>query len=125
MKSKIFMAMAAVLVLLLVACASQASLAESGVPNGDVNETEELSMGGLELWVAHGYQKLFLESECPAGASRAYTVYAAKNETEGVQIALRSASNTEGIRFRLSDLPNGVEAQVFQMYGVTKLHDVT
>ncbi len=79
----------------------------------------------IQLWTAHSYDKLFLESEKPKDARNVYTVYAAKNETEGVQIALRAASDVSGLRLRLTEPPSGVTAQMFLMYGATKLHDVT
>ncbi len=101
-----------------------------GFPNGRMDQTEiksegERGMATIELWTGHGFDKLFLESEKPAEATNKYVVYTAKNETEGVQIALRTGEDVEGLHFCLSEMPSGVTAQVFQMYGVTKLHDVT
>ena len=46
----------------------------------------------ISSWITHSYNKLCSDSE--AGASKKYTVYMAKGETEGCQIAFRPQSDT-------------------------------
>ena len=72
----------------------------------------------LDLWVTHSFDKLFLESEKPDGARTEYEVYAAKNETEGVYIALRSPTVLDGLFLKLTTPDDAdVAAQVFHVRG--------
>lgn len=53
----------------------------------------------IVMWTEHSYDKIRTEMKAPKEPQTQYTVYLAKNETESVNIAIRSDSDTEFLQF--------------------------
>ncbi len=68
----------------------------------DKKEDKKPSAGepSIVMWTEHSYDKLRTEMKAPKDLETEYTVYLAKNETESVNIALRSDSDTEFLNFK-------------------------
>ncbi len=67
--------------------------------DGKKNEKPNAEKPGIEIesWVGHSYDKLFANQGKPSDAKEAYTVYAAKGETEGCAIGLWCAKRSDEI----------------------------
>ncbi len=52
----------------------------------------------VSMWTEHGFDRMTTGYAKPSDASGKYTVYMAKNEDEGVHIALRSENSMESLR---------------------------
>ena len=76
----------------------------------------------IVMWTEHSYDKLRTEMKAPSTPNTEYTVYLAKNETESVNIALRSASDTELFHFKtLSGENEHITTEVFHVMEIVKL----
>ena len=53
----------------------------------------------IVMWTEHSYDKIRVEMKAPKEPETQYTVYLAKNETESVNIAIRSDSDTGFLQF--------------------------
>ncbi len=62
----------------------------------EVNDNEEIVM-----WTGHGYDKIRTEMRVPGNPSTEYTVYMAKNESEGAHIAIRANYKTAALSFKI------------------------
>lgn len=70
----------------------------------------------IVMWTEHSYDKIRVEMKAPKEPETQYTVYLAKNETESVNIAIRSDSDTGFLQFVTlkGDDPN-IETETFHI----------
>ncbi len=71
----------------------------------------------ITVWTTHGYDKLRLEMTKPEGASAEYKVYAAKRETEGFHIALRSDCDAKDLCIKVNGGNDSVKVNLFHIRG--------
>lgn len=70
----------------------------------------------IVMWTEHSYDKIRTEMKAPKEPQTQYTVYLAKNETESVNIAIRSDSDTEFLRFvKLNGDNPHIETETFHI----------
>ncbi len=62
---------------------------------------EDPVSGSLVMWTGHGFDKLSTEMSVPSDPVTDYTVTLAKNETEGMQIAIRTDCDTGFLNFKV------------------------
>ncbi len=76
----------------------------------------------LVMWTGHGFDKVRTEMKVPKKPSTEYTVYMAKNESEGASIAIRTNYKTEPLSFKiLSGENDHITVSVFHVMEILKL----
>ena len=75
----------------------------------------------IVMWTAHSYDKIRTETRATKDVKAEYTAYVAKNETESVNIALRSTANTGLLSFRLLSGENEyIKVEIFHVMEILK-----
>ncbi len=82
-------------------------------------KTEPTPNPTIEIWTSHSYDKLRTEMKAPQNAKSEYTVSMAKNESEGVHVALRSNAETGLVFFKILSGEN--EHITFETFRVEKI----
>ncbi len=103
--------------LLLLLTLSMLVSCVSNNKNGGGVSTEEPPKSEVSLWMSHSYNKFLSNSKAPEDATNEYTVYMAKYESEGVQIALRSSRDSESF-LRIRVLSGDNEYITYNMFHV-------
>ena len=76
----------------------------------------------VAMWMEHSYDKLRADMNVPKNPETTYTVSLAKNETESVNIGLRTTSSTPLLNFKVLSGDNAnIEVSVFHVVEVLKL----
>ena len=76
----------------------------------------------VAIWTRHSYDKIRVETRTPKNIKTSYTVSLAKNETEGVNIALRSETDTGLLNFKvLSGENEYIKTEIFHVDKILKL----
>lgn len=76
----------------------------------------------IVMWTEHSYDKLRTEMKAPSEPQTEYTVSLAKNESEAVNIGLRSDSDTALLNFKiLSGENEHIKVNVFHVMEILKL----
>ena len=102
MKKLISLFLASMMLLpLLVSCGGKK--APTAAPETNTPETDAPpSDGNIQGWLGHGFDKIRVDQKMPKDAKDTYTVYLAKNESEGVHIGLRVENEKEkNLRFKV------------------------
>ena len=80
------------------------------------------SASAISIWTRHSFDKIRVETKVPKNPNTEYTIKLAKNETEGVNIALRSENDIKGLNFKvLSGENSDVRVSVYHVDKILKL----
>jgi hypothetical protein len=72
------------------------------------------STADLKLWTTPPSERVFKDAPAPTAQGSSLALYAAKNETEPVQLVVNPTSTKE-IAVSLDNLPSGVSAEIYQV----------
>lgn len=81
-----------------------------------------ISESPVAIWIKHSYDKIRPEMKAPKNPKTDYTVFLSKNESEGLGVALRSATDREQLSFKMLSGDNEhIEYSVFHIADILKL----
>lgn len=85
------------------------------------NKKTDAEKQTVAMWTDHSYDKLRTEMTVPKDAKTEYTVYMAKNESEGAHIAVRANYDTSFVNFKLLSGENEyIECGIFHIAEIVK-----
>ncbi len=119
MKRVLLIALSAVLLLSCFACTGKKDAPETETAATEGGENGPVT---LEAWATHGYEKMIVNVMPNNTGTTSYTVYMAKGESEGCQIALRAKGDMGKITVKCTS--GEYDGITYAMYSMNHTHDI-
>lgn len=78
--------------------------------------TPAAEIGNIDGWLSFGTLKIFGRTRAPRDAVKTASILAAKNESESVQLSLRSDKAVEGLSLKITGSAEGVTPELLEEY---------